>query len=215
VSDELQVQRAIVVAGEATVRRAPDLAVVAGSVSVRDARLEDARDRANTRASAILAMLRELGIPDADVVAPSLQTHPTYDHARGRTKLTGYEANRPFSVRVRDLALLAPLLDRLVDDGPTQLHGTSMELDDAEAAYREALGAAVAQARGRAELLAGAAGVTLGAALRVEEESGGAPGPFAMRGMMQAEMAADAAPTEVAAGEVEISARVRAWFALV
>ena len=212
-SDELRVQRAIVVTGEATVRRAPDLAVVAGSVSVHDPRLEDARDRANTRASEILSAIGELGIPDGDVVAPSLQAHPTYEHARGRTRLTGYEATRPFSIRVRDLGLLGPLLDRLVDDGPTQLHGTSMELDDAEAAYREALGAAVAQARGRAELLAGAAGVILGAALRVEEE-GSAPAPFAMRGMMKAEMAADGVPTEVAAGEVEISARVRAWFAL-
>lgn len=213
-SDEGRVARAIVVAGDATVRRTPDLAVVAGSVSVRDARLEAARDRANERASAILAALRELGIPDADVTAPAVQAHPTYDHVRGRTQLTGYEATRPFSVRVRDLALLGPLLDRLVDDGPTQLHGTSMELDDPEAAYREALAEAVARARGRAEVLARAAMVTLGAALRVEEESGGAPVPFAMGGMMKSEMAADGVPTEVAAGEVEIGARVRAWFAL-
>lgn len=206
-------RRHIAVSGEGSVRRAPDTAVVSAAVSVREAKLEAARDRANARASAILAVLREIGVPEADIQAPSLQTHPTYDHARGRAKLSGYEATRPFSIRVRDLSQLGLIFDALVDDGPTQVHGTSMELADLDAAAQEALAAAVAHARGRAEALAGAAGLALGAPLRIEEEGGGGPAPFAMRAM-KAEMAADGVPTEVAPGEIEISARIRVWFAL-
>ncbi len=212
-TDELRVDPAIVVSGEATLLRAPDLAVVSGAVSVRAATLDGARDRANARASEILALLRGLDVAEGDVSAPSLQVHPTYDHARGKMKLSGYEAVRPLTVRVRDLAVLGRILDGLVDDGATQVYGTSMELDDPTAASREALVAAVADARGRAEALAQAANVTLGATLRIEEEGGGVPAPYAMRAM-KAEMAGDSVATEIAAGEVEVSARVRAWYAI-
>ena len=117
------------------------------------------------------------------------------------------------TVRVRDLAALGPLLDGLVDDGATQVHGTSMELAEPDAASREALGAAFAAARGRAEALAAAAGVTLGDPIRIEEEgSGFAPMPRLMA--MTKGAADESAPTEVVAGEVEITARIRAWFAL-
>jgi uncharacterized protein YggE len=58
--------------------------------------------------------------------------------------------------------------------------------------------------------MAVAAGVTLGDAVRIEEERAEMPAPPGM-GMLRA-AATEVAPTEVAAGEVEISARVRAWF---
>lgn len=206
-------RRHIAVTGEGSVRRMPDLAVVSAAVSVRDRKLDAARDRANARASEILAALHTIGVLEEDVQAPSLQVHPTYDHVRGTTKLSGYEATRPFSIRVRDISQLGVIFDVLVDDGPTQIHGTSMELAEPEGAAQEALAAAVAHAQGRAEALATAAGVTLGAPLRIEEEGGGMPAPFAMRAM-KAELAADSVPTEVAPGEIEISARVRVWFAL-
>ena len=206
------IERMIVVSGESTVRRIPDLAVVSLSVSVRDRQTAPARDEANRRASAILARLREIGVPEADVQAPALTVQPNYEYGRGAPKITGYQASRPMTIRVRDIDLLGTILDGLVDDGATQIHGTSMELADAEAASREALAAAVGVARSRAEALATAAGLKLGAPRRIEEESDGSPGPF--RGAMMFKAAAESAPTEIAEGEIEISARLRAWFDL-
>lgn len=202
----------IVVSGEATARRVPDLAVVSLSVSVRDRKTGPARDEANGRASAILARLREIGVPEADVQAPALTVQPTYEYGRGAPKLSGYQASRPMTIRVRDIDLLGTILDGLVDDGATQVHGTSMELADPEAASREALAAAVGVARSRAEALATAAGLKLGAPRRIEEEVDGAQAPF--RGVAMFSAAAESAPTEIAAGEIEISARVRAWYDL-
>lgn len=206
------IERGIVVSGEATVRRVPDLAVVSLAVAVRDRRAGAARDEANRRASGILARLRELGLPEADVQAPSLAVQPTYEYGRGAPKVTGYEAARRMTIRVRDIDLLGTILDGLVDDGATRVHGTSMELADPEAASREALAAAVAVARSRAEALAAAAGLPLGAPIRIEEEAGGMQMPFRETAMLR--VAAESAPTEVAIGEIEITARVRAWFAV-
>jgi uncharacterized protein YggE len=206
------IERAIVVSGEATVRRVPDLAAVSLAVTIRDRQPGAARDEANRRASAILAHVRNVGVPEADVQAPSLVVQPVYDYGRSAPKLTGYEASRPITVRVRQVDLLGPLLDGLVDDGATQVHGTAMELAEPEAARREALAAAVAVARARADALAAAAGVALGMPLRLEEADGSA-GPMP-RGAMLRVTAQEAVPTEVAAGEIEISASVRAWFAV-
>lgn len=65
-----ETERGIIVSGEATVRRTPDVAVVSLGVTLRDKEVAAARDRVNTRASAVLAMARELGIADADITAP-------------------------------------------------------------------------------------------------------------------------------------------------
>ncbi|HEX5579180.1 MAG TPA: SIMPL domain-containing protein [Candidatus Limnocylindria bacterium] len=206
-------ERGIVVQGQASVRRVPDLAVVSLAVAVQDKDAGHARDEANRRASAILERLRDQGLPEADVQAPSLTVHPTYDYSRGKPRITGYEASRPITLRIRDVSLLGPILDGLVDDGATQVHGTSMELAEPEAAAREALADALGVARARAEALAEAAGVALGDPIRIEEgaESGATPFP---RGAMMRLAADESAPTEIAAGEIEISASVRVWFAL-
>lgn len=208
-----EVRPGIVVVGEATVRRVPDTAVVSLAVTVRDPRTARARDAANERSSAILESLRELGVPEPDMQATSLVVQPVYDYGHGAPKLTGYEASRPMMLRIRDIELLGPVLDRLVDDGATQVHGTSMELAEPEEASREALAAAYGVALQRAQALAAAAGVTLGAPLRIEEEVGGMPVPMRDMAMMRGAIA-ESAPTEVAAGEIEVTARVRAWFSL-
>jgi uncharacterized protein YggE len=206
------IERAVVASGEATVRRVPDLAVVTLSVTVENKKPGPARDEANRRASAILNRLQDLGLPDADVQAPSLVVQPKHDYSRGGGKVTGFEAARPMTIRVRNIDLLGTILDELVGGGATRVHGTSMELADQDAASREALAGAMAAAQGRAEALAAAAGVSLGDPLRIEEEVGGMPIPRGTAMLRAA--AAEAAPTEIAAGEVEITARVRAWFAI-
>ena len=206
-------ERAIVVSGEATVRRAPDTAVVSLAVTVRDPRPARARDVANDRASAVLAAFRELGLPDADVQAPTLVLQPVHEHGPDRPKLIGYEASRPMTLRIRDLDLLGQVLDRLVDDGATQVHGTTLQLAVPDETSREALAAAYGVALQRAKALATAAGVTLGDPLRIEEEAGWVPYRSQDTAMMRGAIA-ESAPTEVAMGEIEISARLRAWFSL-
>jgi uncharacterized protein YggE len=207
-------EEGIVVRGEATVRRVPDLAVVSLAVAIQDRDAGKARDEANRRASAILERLRGQGLQEADIQAPSLTVQPVYDYSRGKPRITGYEASRPMTLRIRDISLLGPILDSLVDDGATLVHGTSMELAEPEAASQEALAAAFGVARARAEALAAAANLELGQPLRIEEGMEGSVSPFPHGAMMR--MAADeSAPTEVAAGEIEISASVRVWFDLV
>ena len=200
----------VVAEGEASV--APDMAVVSFSVSGDGKELAATRTDVNTRSSAVLAKLRELEIADADLNAPDVDIHPQYDYRKGQ-RLIGYRVVRNMTARVRDLDRLGDVLDGIVGAGANEVHGAEMTASDPSAAEHEALRSAVAAASAKAEAIADAGGVKLGAVARLEEEPdrGGPPMPK-MRMMAMAE-AADA-PTEVAAGDLTVTRRIRAWFAV-
>ena len=205
-------KRLISVTGQGEASVAPDLAVVSFAVTGMDKELGPTRDDVNARSSAVLATLRKLGIADADLHAPDVSIQPEYDYRKGQ-RLIGYRVTRQMTAKVRDLDTLGDVLDGLVGAGANEMHGAQMSAADPSAAEHRALEAAVAAARAKAEVLAAAAGVTLGAVVRIEEEGGGGsplPKFRAMGGMAES---ADM-QTEVAAGDLTVTRRIRAWFEL-
>lgn len=205
-------RRLISVTGRGEASVAPDLAVVSFAVTAMDKELAPTRDDVNARSSAVLATLRKLGIAEGDLQAPDVGIQPEYDYRKGQ-RLIGYRVTRQMTAKVRDLSTLGAVLDGLVGAGANEVHGTQMTAADPSAAEHRALEAAVAAARAKAEVLAAAAGVTLGAVARIEEE-GAAGGPVPQfRAIGGMEQAADVS-TEVTAGDLTVTRRVRAWFGI-
>jgi uncharacterized protein len=199
----------VVATGAASI--APDLAVVSFAVSGSGKELAPTRDDVNRRSSAVLAAVRELGIGEADLNAPDLALSPEYDYRKGQ-RLIGYRATRQMTARVRDLDLLGPVQDALTSAGANEVHGARMEASDPSAAEHQALAAAMNAAHAKAEVLAAAAGTALGSVVRVEEEADLGP-PMPKLAMMQT---ADTGgmPTETVTGDLTVSRRIRAWFAI-
>jgi uncharacterized protein len=201
----------VVATGEASV--APDMAVVSLTVSGKGRELGPTRDDVNRRTSEVLARLRELGVADADLNAPDVGIHPEYDYRKTGQKLVGYLVTRAVSARVRELDTLGAVLDGVVAAGANEVHGAQMTASDPSSAEHEALGAAVEAARAKAAAIADASGATLGGVARVEEDPDG--GHIPMPRMHMAAMAeAGGIPTEVAAGDLTVTRRIRAWFDL-
>jgi hypothetical protein len=196
--------------GEATV--APDMAVVSLSVSGKAKELGPARDDVNARTSAVLERLRALGVADADLSAPDVAIQPEYDYRRGGQQLIGYGVTRRVTARVRSLDSLGAVLDGAVAAGANEVHGAEMAASDPSAAEHEALRRAVEAARAKADAIAAAAGVALGPLARVEEADG--PGLPQPRMRMAALVESADIPTEVAAGDLTVRRRIRAWFAI-
>lgn len=197
----------VVAQGEATV--APDMAVVSLAVTGDGKELAATRDDVNRRSSAVLAKIRELGIAEADINAPDVGIHPQYDYRKGQ-RLTGYRVVRQMAVKVRDLDRLGRVLDGVVAAGANEVQGAQMTASDPSTAEHEALRAAVAAARAKAEAMSDAAGVKLGAVQRIEEDPGHEP-PMSRMGMMAMSESADAS-TEVVAGDLTVTRHIRAWF---
>lgn len=202
--------RTITVGATGEARVAPDTAVVSLAVTAKGKQLGTTRDDVNRRTSTVLAALRETGVADGDVDAPEVSINPEYDYRRDALKLIGYHVARSVTVRVRNLDSLADVLDRVVKAGADEVHGTQMTASESAATDHAALRAAVAAARAKAVVLAEAAGVDLGAVVRIEEEAVPGLAPMPMKMVATAE-AADV-PTEIAAGDLTISRRVRVSF---
>jgi uncharacterized protein len=189
----------------------PDTALVTFAVSGNGADLEPVRAEVNGRSSAVLAALRQLGIAEADVDAPDITIQPEYDYRRGQ-RLTGYRVARNMTARVRELDRLAGVLDGIVAAGANEIGGARMTASDPTAGEHLALESAVGAARAKAGVLADAAGVALGAVIRIEEEAGWSGPPQPMFRAMATPEAADA--TDVVAGDLTVTRTVRIWFAI-
>ena len=112
----------------------------------------------------------------------------------------GFSASRQLTVHVDDLDAIPALVAAIASDQEDDLLAVNQRqvnvsyvVQDAEALQRQALRDAVADARQRAELIAGAAGLTLAEVLSVREDGAGGSifdsiGANAMAGMMDGMM---------------------------
>ena len=199
----------IVVTGTGRVAVAPDIAELRLGVSVSRPTVDAARSEAAALMAAILAAVEEASVPRRDVRTSLLSVQPRYDYRDGKPPtLTGYELANAVEVTVRDLSRLGDVIDATLAAGATSMDGLSFRVADPGPAEREARLLAMAEARARADVLAGAADLAIvGVAGVVEGALAGAPRPFAKAERMM--MAADAAtPVEAGAHEVAVTVTV-------
>lgn len=196
----------ITVTGEGVVTAAPDLATVSLGVTTQGATAAEAMAANSASLTAVLERVKAAGVEDRDIQTSTLNLNPNWSNSDGSSMpvIQGYVATNTLSIRVRDLGKLGPILDAAIADGANTLNGVSFGLAEPDPAMDDARRAAVAEARARAELLTGAAGVGLGRIVSISESGGYAP-PMPMY-RMEAAMAD--APVPVAGGEVGVTAQV-------
>lgn len=203
----------IVVSGTGSVEAAPDMAVITLGVTTEAEAAGAAMDANSAAMAAVLARLSEAGVAERDLQTEALSLAPRWRHETGPDgsgpQITGFVASNTLSVRVRDLARLGDILDLAIADGANTLGGLRFGVSQEDEMRDAARAAAVQDARRKAELLADAAGVSLGRLLELREDGGAAP-PVPM---MRMEMAADSVP--VAPGEVGLTASVSLTYAIV
>ncbi len=200
----------ITVTATGTVEAAPDMATLTVGVTTEGDTAAAALAANSASIAAVMARLSEAGIEARDMQTSNLSLYPNWSGPDGTAPvIAGYVASNQVTIRVRQLDGLGAVLDAAVADGANTLNGLVFGLADPEPALNEARKAAVAEARARAELLAGAAGVTLGPILQISE--GGSwtePAP-----MFRAEIAPAGVP--VAGGELGLTATVTIHYGIV
>lgn len=200
----------ISVRGSGTVSRMPDQATLTIGVDAIAGAAGEAQAAASARMTAVLAALREAGVAPTDVVTGQVTLGPRYDYTGETPRLTGYQASQTLLVRARGREDLGNVIDRAVGAGATTVQDVRLGIAEMAGAEDEARTLAIADARRKAAVLAGAAGVTLGNATLISEEVAGMPVPVAFKA---ASMGADAS-TPVAAGSTDITMSVLVTFAI-
>jgi hypothetical protein len=120
--------------------------------------------------------------------------------------IDGYSASNSVSA-VSDVGDAPALIDAAVEAGANQVSGPGMSSSNAEELYRQALAKAVDEARARAEVLARAAGRSLGDLTAIVEGSDAMPLPYAERAALDAS-------TPIVPGEQETTATISVTFSL-
>ena len=191
-------ERIITVNGRGVLRLAPDLVKLTLAVTATDPQYSAAVKRAEADAEKVCTALA--GIVPV-LRSASLRVEPAYETVTEqgvpRRRQTGFTATR----RIRTAfsaspALLADAVDAISQSGAAPALSVEYTLSDAESAQRRAAALAVADARARAEEIAAAAGVKLGA---VRSVTCGTQGAFPAARMlaMHANDAAELAPEEI------------------
>jgi len=203
--------RTLSVSGQGEVSAVPDIARITTGVQMRAELAGDAMRMTSDAMAEVFASLDAQGIDPADVQTSSLSLDPVWDddpeRRSGPPDVVGYVAGNMVTVRLRDVGAIGSVVDALVVAGANRFQNIGFAIDEPEPLLEEARRAAVADARATAELLAGAAGVTLGPVLSLNESGGYRPQPM----FAQADMARS---TPVAEGSMSLSAQVQMVYAI-
>ena len=201
----------IMVSASGEVRVAPDRASIQIGVQSRATTAAEAAAQNSRRQRAVIDAIKARGIPAEQIGTMGFNVVPEtrYDReGQAAPRTTSYLVSNVVTVDVRRIDQVGPVIDAALAAGANQINSLSFGISGADSARRVALASAVTKARTDAEIMARAAGGTLGELIELQamEAYIPSPRPVAMESMKMA--AADAVPIE--AGQETIRAQVMA-----
>lgn len=191
----------ITVTGNGTVDATPDRASFNFGVTTNGVTAGEALSRNSAEARAIINALKKAGVDSSDIQTTQVSLWPQTS-SNGRV-ITGYQASNSVQVTA-PLGKSGALVDAAVGAGANNVDGPTLDTADKASLYNQALKRALAAAKVKAQAIASATGLTLGAALKVRE--GGAPTPIVYGEALTARSAA--VPIEAGTQKVQASVTV-------
>jgi len=162
----------ITVTGNGTVDATPDRASFDFGVTTNGTTAAEALGRDASRARAIIAALKRAGVASSAIQTIQVSLWP--QTSRDGRQITGYQASN--SVHVTSaLTRSGSLVDAAVAAGANNVDGPSLDTAGAAALYDRTLKRALVAAKGKAQALASAAGLTLETPMKVREAGTSTP----------------------------------------
>jgi uncharacterized protein YggE len=192
----------ITVSGVGTVKAVPDEAQMSFGVETRRPTAQAAVAANADAMRRVINALRQAGAREI-----ATQWVAVYPFTNETGAVDGYAASNSVSA-VSDVDDAPGLIDATAEAGANQISGPGLSSSNAEELYRAALANAVADARLRAEVLAKAAGRSLGEVTTIVEGGAAMPVPYAERAAL------DAGSTPIVPGEQETTATISVTFSL-
>ncbi len=199
--------RSIRVQGTGGVDARPDQAVILAAVVDQQAHAGAALEANAKEMRRVLLKLGEFAVAEADIQTRNFSVTPIFERRQSGTstpRIIGYRVVNRIEVKVRELARLGAMLDALVAAGADRTDGIRFSIKEPAPLADKARLRAMADARRKAELYAGAAGVRVGRVLEIAEQGVSMPRP---RLLKATEMRARSA-VPIAPGEQRVSATV-------
>jgi uncharacterized protein YggE len=195
----------ITVLGTGSTNITPDRASFAFGTVSQAATANAALAASSQSVARVIAALKRAGVAQADIQTSDLSLSPRMND--NGNEIVGYTASNTVTATIRKLGDAGDVVDAAVGAGANQVYGPNLLASDQDAAYRNALKAAVAEARTKAETLATASNSTLGKITAIVEGGGSVPMPMELG-------AAKDSSVPIEPGTQKIEATVSVTFAL-
>lgn len=197
------------VSGRGAVSLPPGFAEVSVGVQTESETAAQAVANNNLSMENVMAALDAFDIAPEDMQTSRFSIYPIQNRNNLGTVIgTTFRVQNTLTVKVRELQDLGAVLDAVVAAGANTINGISFEMDSraAQAAHDQALAAALADARRKADLLAEAAGVRIVDVLTINVTPSNIPVPQIE--LRAAEGLGGAADVPVSPGEAEVTVEV-------
>jgi uncharacterized protein YggE len=206
--------RYITVVGTGRVTLKPDVAEINVGAQATAGTVSAAKAEVDRQLAAILSTLKDLGIAESDIQTSSYSIYyerepfpPVMREGAAPEQAGGYRVSSTLRVTIRDIDAVGEVLDAVVEAGANQVYGVQFTVSDDKEWQSKARELAVADAKARAQELAGLSDVELGQVLSLSEVVGGAPA-------LVPAMALERSGGGIAPGELELSTQVQVTFAI-
>ena len=194
----------------------PDAVFITLGVQTRGKDAGEAMRENNSSMQRMFDDLERAGIGKDDVQTSSFNINPLYEISTPRrgsvgeqSRIVGYQVSNQVRIKSKEIDQLGSLLDSLVREGANTMHGIEFGVSEIQDAADKARKDAIADAKRKAELLAAAAGASVGRPLKISEAVH-TRAPI----VMWAQMAIADSSVPLAEGEQQISASVTVMYEL-
>lgn len=194
--------------GEGKVKATPNIAVITLGVITEGEKLETTQEQNAIITSEVLEALSDIGIRDEDIETISYTIQQKYDYVDGKRVFRGYEVTNKFTVTIRDIEEVGEVIDIAVANGANVADNIRFEVSNPSIYYRKALTLAVEDAVRKARDIGRTLGVMVDEVpTKIIEQD--------YKSIYLPELPVYRAPeadTPIRAGQLEISARIKATF---
>ena len=197
--------RSITVTGTGSVSAVPNQSSFTFGVASRGSTAVEALSSDSAQMQKLIAALRGTGIQSDSLQTSSVSLSPRMSDSGD--SVVGYDASNSVTVTIAGIDKAGAIVDAAVAAGANQVDGPNLTVSDQSALYGKALKAAVKDARWKAQALAAASGLQVGAVTSVEEQSA-TPNPVPY----DTARASLSSGTPVEAGSQQITATVTIVF---
>ncbi len=203
----------ITVSAQGSTRVTPDRATVQIGVQTRGSTAAAASAENARVAQRVIAAIKALGIGAEQISTVNYSVNPDYRQIENRRpEVIGYTVHNTVVVDVRQIEQVGRVIDASLGAGANMINSLDFYASNTEEARRTALAAAMAKARAEAEVIARAAGGTLGGLAQASVGAYMVPVRTAST-MMRGDVAMAPPPTPMEPGSELLSVQVMTrWY---
>lgn len=158
--------------GTATVTLSPDMTRLSVGVETHAETVQAASELNNETLNAVVEAMIAMGVAAKDISTSNYYVYTEYDYSATPARLVGYSVSNTLNVLVSNVGQIGEIIDAATAAGANQIYGVTFLSSLQDEGHDRALTLAIQEGMRKAQLMAIAAGRSLGQLVNVRENEG-------------------------------------------